>query len=66
MPKPTGVMARCSSCRRTRLVNVENGLCVMCENAALKEKVSTLEFQLNECLKQKAELLARQDGGKSR
>ena len=48
MPKPTGVMARCSSCRRTRLVNVENGLCVMCENAALKEKVSTLEFQLNE------------------
>ena len=60
MPKTSGVMARCKSCRRMRLVNIENGLCILCENSALKEQVELLEFQLNECSKQKAELLIKQ------
>lgn len=57
MPRTMGVMARCKSCRRMRLVDIENGLCILCENSVLKERVALLEFQLNECSKQKAELL---------
>ncbi len=61
MPRTMGVMARCKSCKRVRLINPENGFCILCENDALKERVSLLEFQLNECSKQKAELLRQRE-----
>lgn len=60
MAAPRGVIDKCKSCQRRLLVSPQTGLCLSCENDALKERVILLEFQLSQCTKQNAELLQRQ------
>lgn len=61
---PRGVIDKCKSCQRRLLINSQTGLCLACENASLRERVMLLEFQLNQCTKQNAELLQRKGEGK--
>lgn len=59
MPKTNaknGNMGQCPACRKQRLLDEETGLCMPCENDALKEKVMELELQLSASTRECAEL----------
>ena len=49
-------IGRCAKCRRKLLLNPDNGLCVMCENVSLKEKITELELSLVQSRREKQSL----------
>lgn len=52
-------MGKCLKCKRNLLLDAENGLCIICENDSLKEKIVELELMLVQCRREKQAIYAK-------
>ena len=48
-------LGKCKSCRRKLLLN-EEGLCIHCENDAMRETINILELQISRLRREKVNL----------
>jgi len=55
MLTPERNMGHCKQCNRLLLINPNTGYCLVCENAALRERIGLLEFQLEQFIKKRGQ-----------